>query len=167
MQVERGHQIHSLCSYVHLFEDVKHRHAGTGLFVCQTHHRPLLCGTFWETNKQTVVCHYCCECEWHIELRTSFPHLSGCMQHLFVVSFLFPGVNAHFLHRHNIRWLPVGAHLRLGRTENSSGWVTHTTDELLLENVWFFICLNHNNNNKNTMPKKKPPCMHHWPLRVS
>lgn len=119
------------------------------------------------SEKQTVVCHYCCECEWHIELRTSFPHLSGCMQHLFVVSFLFPGVNAHFLHRHNIRWLPVGAHLRLGRTENSSGWVTHTTDELLLENVWFFICLNHNNNNKNTMPKKKPPCMHHWPLRVS
>lgn len=43
--------------YFNLFEDVKHRHTGLGLILHQIHHRPLLCRIFWETNKQTILCH--------------------------------------------------------------------------------------------------------------
>lgn len=34
------------CEKVHLFEDVKHRHAGSGLILRQTHHWSLFCWTF-------------------------------------------------------------------------------------------------------------------------
>ena len=43
------------CVAAHLFEDVHHRHAGFGLVLHQTHHRSLLCWTFWVRNKHLAV----------------------------------------------------------------------------------------------------------------